>query len=88
MKINVEFDMSPEEARALMGLPNVTALQAEMLEEMRKRMKAGLEAYDPAALLRAFIPTGAQGFEQLQRAMWDAAAKAAGGSKPSTKSTR
>ena len=79
MKIHMEMDISPEEARALMGLPDVAPLQAEMLDEMRTRMKAAMDAYDPAAMLKAFMPMGAEGFQQFQKAMWDAASQAAGG---------
>jgi hypothetical protein len=78
MKINIELDMAPEEARRLMGLPDVTALQGEMLEEMRKRMKAAVDSSDPQAMLQAWMPLGAQGFEQFQKFLWDSAARAAG----------
>ena len=44
----------------MMGLPDVTALQAEMLEEMRKRMKAAVDTSDPEAMLQAWMPAGAQ----------------------------
>jgi len=77
MKINLELDMTPEEARRLMGLPDVSGLQAEMLEEMRRRMKSGVEAFDPQALLRAWMPAGAKSFEEFQRFLWDSAAGAA-----------
>jgi hypothetical protein len=78
MKINVEVEMTPEEARRLMGLPDLSALQAEMLEEMRRRMKGGMEALDPQALLRAWMPSGAQGIEEFQKFLWDSAARATG----------
>lgn len=32
MKINVEFDVSPEELRRFMGLPDVQGFQQQMLE--------------------------------------------------------
>jgi hypothetical protein len=78
MKINIELDMTPEEARRLMGLPDVTALQSEMLDEMRRRMKAALDTSDPQALLKAWMPLGGQGFEQFQKFLWDSAARATG----------
>ena len=78
MKINIELDMTPDEARRLMGLPDVSDLQAEMLEEMRRRMKAAVDTSDPQALLKAWMPLGAQGFEQFQKFLWDSAARAAG----------
>ena len=78
MKINLEFEMTPEEARRLMGLPDVSGLQAEMLEEMRRRMKSGMETIDPQTLLRAWMPTGARGFEEFQKFLWDSAARVTG----------
>jgi hypothetical protein len=85
MKINIELDMTPEEARRLMGLPDLTALQGEMLEEIRKRMKSAVGTSDPEAMFRAWMPMGAQGFEQFQKFLWDSAARAAGAGGKKTK---
>jgi Family of unknown function (DUF6489) len=81
MKIKVDMEMTPEEARALMGLPDLTPLHDEMLKEVRKRMKAAADTSDPEAMLRAWMPMGGQGFEQFQRFLWDSAKAAAGGTK-------
>jgi uncharacterized protein DUF6489 len=81
MKIHVEMEMTPEEARTLMGLPDVSHLNEQMLAEMKKRLKAAMDASDPEAMLRAWMPMGGQGFEQFQRFLWDSAQRAAGGKK-------
>ena len=81
MKIHVEMDMTPEEARKLMGLPDVSKMQEELLAEMQARMKAALDTSDPEAMLKAWMPMGGAGFEQFQRFLWDSAARAAGGTK-------
>jgi hypothetical protein len=52
-----------------------------MLDDMRKRMKAAMDTSDPQALMKAWMPLGAQGFEQFQKFLWDSAAKAAGSGK-------
>jgi Family of unknown function (DUF6489) len=78
MKIQIDMEMTPEEARTLMGLPDLTALNQEMVGEVAQRMKAALDTSDPQAMLRAWMPMGGQGFEQFQRFLWDSA-KAAGG---------
>ena len=78
MKINIDLDMTPDEARRLMGLPDMVALQDEMLGEMRRRMKAALDTSDPEAMLRAWMPLGAPGLEQFQKFLWDSAARIAG----------
>jgi hypothetical protein len=81
MKVNIELDMTPEEARKLMGLPDVTKLQDKMVAEMEKRMKTALDTSDPQAMLKAWMPMGGQGFEEFQRFLWDSAKKASGGKK-------
>ena len=56
MKVNIEMDMTPEEARAFMGLPDVAPLQKKMMEEMQARMKAAFDTNDPEAMMRAWMP--------------------------------
>ncbi len=90
MKVNIELDMTPEEARRFLGLPDVAPLQAEMMEEFKKRMKAAIDIGDPEGMMRAWMPVGgAQGFEQFQQFFWDSARKmAAGGTASSKKSAK
>lgn len=82
MKINIELDMTPDEARRLLGWPDLVPLQAAILEDMRNRMKSALDAFEPDALLKAWMPLGTQGFEQFQKFLWDSAAGAAGKKEP------
>jgi hypothetical protein len=79
MKMNIEIDMTPAEARQFLGLPDVTKAQDRMMAEMEKRMKAAIDVNDPEAMMRAWMPLGGQGFEQFQRFMFDSARRAAGG---------
>ena len=65
MKVNLEIDMTPEEARRLMGLPYVTELNDKFVAEMAKRMQAMFE--DPEAVMKGWMPLGGQGLEQFQR---------------------
>ena len=78
MKVNIEMDMTPEEARAFMGLPDVAPLQKKMMEEMQLRMKAAFDANDPEGMVKAWLPfsygAGGEAFQKLQKAMWDSAA--------------
>lgn len=85
MKINVEMDMTPEEARKMMGLPDVSHLQDKMLAEMERRMKAAMDTSDPEAMLRAWMPMGGQAFEQFQKFLWDSAKMATGGTRKDAK---
>ena len=56
MKVTMEMDMTPEEARAFMGLPDVAPMQKKMMEEMQARMKAAFDANDPEGMMRAWMP--------------------------------
>ena len=79
MKIHIDMEMTPEEARKLMGLPDLSRMQEEVMKEMQKRMKAALDTSDPEAMLKAWMPMGGAGFEQFQRFLWDSAKAAASG---------
>jgi hypothetical protein len=86
MKMNIEIDMTPDEARRFMGLPDVSKAQERLVADIEKRMKAAIDINDPEAMMRAWMPLGGQGFEQFQRFMFDAAKRAAGG--PSNRSDK
>jgi hypothetical protein len=74
MKVHIEMDMTPEEARAFMGLPDVQPMQQKMMDEMQARMKAAFDANDPEGMVRAWLPLGgADTFQKFQKAMWDSA---------------
>ncbi len=79
MKMNVEIDLTPEEARKFLGLPDVTKVQDKMMAEIEKRMKAAVDLGDPEAMMRAWMPLGGQGFEQFSKFLFDSARRAAGG---------
>jgi hypothetical protein len=66
MKITIEVDCTPAEARAFMGLPDVEPLQDEVMKEIQRRVMQGLSLTDPQQLLRMWVPLGTQGFEALQ----------------------
>ena len=64
MKITINIDCTPEEARAFLGLPDLRPIQNELVQEMRNRLMAGIEAMSPADALRAWMP-GTTGLEQM-----------------------
>ncbi len=78
MKMNITIDMTPEEARAFMGLPEVAPMQQKMMDEMQGRMKAAFDANDPEGMMRAWMPLGgAEAFQKFQKLMWDSASMVA-----------
>jgi hypothetical protein len=70
VKIKFDIDCTPEEARAFLGLPDVAPLQSAMMEEVEKRMRAGLDAMSPEALLKTWLPAGMQNLEEMQKMFW------------------
>ncbi len=88
MKVRMEVDMTPDEARRLMGLPDLTAAQSRLVAEMERRMMAAMENSEPEVMLKQWFSLGSQGLEQFQRFLWDSAHKAASATKETPKSSR
>jgi uncharacterized protein DUF6489 len=66
MKITMNVDCTPEEARAFLGLPDVKPMQEQLMRDVQERMAANIRAMEPEALLKAWLPATLKGFEQLQ----------------------
>ena len=59
MKVKIDIDCTPEEARTFFGLPDLGPLQQEMLKAMQERMKSAMGAMDPEVIMKAWMPGGA-----------------------------
>ena len=70
MKIHFDIDITPQELRTFFGLPNIEPLQNEMLELLRKNMSAEVEGFDPATLMKTFLPEHLQPLTTLQQVFW------------------
>lgn len=67
MKFKIDVEMTPDELRRSLGLPDVSALHEEMIEQIRERMRTGVEGYDPMTLFKPFMATGLGSMEGFQR---------------------
>jgi len=67
MKVNVDIDMSPEELRKLLGLPDVEPIQREMLEKLHKHLIEGVDGYDPVKLLQPYLTGTLASWDFLQK---------------------
>jgi hypothetical protein len=56
MKVTVEVDCTPEEARRFLGLPDVAPLQQVIMEKLQQRIQSAVDATTPEALLKAWLP--------------------------------
>ena len=70
MKITVDIDCTPDEARHFFGLPDVKPMQDALMQQIQDRMSANLQAMEPEAMLKTWLPASLQGFEQMQKMFW------------------
>jgi hypothetical protein len=81
MKLNVEVDCTPAEARAFLGLPDVSGLNDHLVAEMKKRMDANIAMAAPEELMKNWMAFGGQASEQFMKMMTAAASSSLGGTK-------
>jgi hypothetical protein len=73
MKVNINIECTPMEARAFFGLPDVTPLNDQLVEEMQKRMGDNMDAMEPEALMRSWMSYGGEWQKQFMGLMAQAA---------------
>ena len=81
MKVNIEIDCTPEEARTFLGLPDVKAFNQMMMDEMVKRAEANMDQMDPEVLMKQWSAFGGQMTNQFMDLMRTAAGGTSTGSK-------
>lgn len=69
MNFKIDIDITPEEFRRLMGLPDMQSFYEESLNEIRERMRAGAEGYDPVEFMRPFVGQATASMDMFQRMM-------------------
>ncbi|MFC0633705.1 DUF6489 family protein [Brevundimonas balnearis] len=69
MNIKVEIDCTPVEARAFLGLPDVTPLNEHLVAEMQRRMAENMQAMQPEELMKTWTSFGVQAQDQFRRLM-------------------
>lgn len=67
MKITVNIDCTPDEARQFMGLPDVKPLQAAVLAKLEEQMVASVDALSPEAMLKSWFSVMPQNADQVQK---------------------
>lgn len=79
MKVTINIDCTPEEARTFLGLPDVQPMQAALMQQLQDQMSANMKAMDPETMMKTWLPVGLQGIEQFQKMMWSQMSSAMGG---------
>jgi Family of unknown function (DUF6489) len=65
MKMNLQIDCTPQEARAFLGLPDVQPMQEQLLREMQERMATSILSMDPQETARLWFSPNLKAFEQI-----------------------
>jgi hypothetical protein len=78
MKITIDIDCTPAEARAFFGLPDIAPMQKKMMAELEKQMLANVKAMDAETMFKTWLPASVQGFEQMQKMFWNQLGQGAG----------
>ena len=81
MKVHIDIDCTPLEARQFFGLPDVQPMQQAILAEMEKRTLAEMEKFTPENLLHTWFSTGQHGADMLTRLLSSIALKPSEGKK-------
>ncbi len=78
MKVTVEVDCTPVEARAFMGLPDVTPLNEQIVAEMQQRLTNNMSMLAPDELMKNWMAFGTNAQEQFRNLMATAVSNATG----------
>jgi hypothetical protein len=70
MKVTFDIDCTPQEARAFLGLPDLTPLHDLYLERMKAVVTEGLGTADLERLTRTWMPGIADNLEQWRNSFW------------------
>ena len=79
MKVTIEVDCTPLEARAFMGLPDVTPINDHLVQEMKRRIDDNMTRLKPEELMKSWMSFGGQAQDHFRKMMTTAAAAGLGG---------
>ena len=69
MKMTIEVDCTPEEARRFMGLPDVSPLNDHIVKEMQSKISSNMSLLSADELLKNWMAFGQGAQEQFRRLM-------------------
>ncbi|MCL2715358.1 MAG: DUF6489 family protein [Alphaproteobacteria bacterium] len=55
MKVNIQIDCSPQEARQFFGFPDVEPMQAAVMDRLQQQMMANIDKIAPESLIRSWF---------------------------------
>ncbi|MBL4741120.1 MAG: hypothetical protein JKY12_08990 [Sneathiella sp.] len=70
MKIKLDIECTPQEARVFFGLPDVEKMQEIMMKEIQSKMMEGISNIDADSMMKTWMPEGMKGLDQMQNMFW------------------
>ena len=84
MKVTINIDCTPQEARAFFGLPDVSAINKAMMDEAETHLRRNMSSMGPEAIMKLWLPAGMQGLDQFQKMFWNQVGKGFGSTRSPT----
>ena len=69
MKTKIEVNATPEEWRRFFGMPDVSALHNELINQAKDKIASG--DYDPVNMMKQFVPENFQKIAEIQQQFWE-----------------
>lgn len=67
MRLTINIDLTPQEARAFFGMPDVEPLNEMVIAEMTRRAKEEMDTLaDPERLVARWMEMGGKGMDAMQ----------------------
>lgn len=68
MKLSMALDITPQELRKLLGLPDIEKVQRAVIEKIQDKLSKAIDdATDPGQLLNRILPLSSMGIGQLEK---------------------
>lgn len=69
MKLTIDIDCTPAEAREFMGLPDIQKLQEQWLKQVEAKMASEIENLSPENILKSWTAGASSNLEMFSRMM-------------------
>ena len=79
MKVNVEIDCTPLEARQFIGLPDVVPMQTAVMEQLQQQMMSNIEKVSPESLIQSWFSFDPKLAERMMQEIFKVAMAGLGG---------
>ena len=85
MKFTINVEVTPQEARSFLGLPDVEPMNDLIMEEMMRRTQENIDTLaNPERLIAQWMTVSGKGIEQFQNLMGGVVSRAASAAKSAT----